>query len=254
MRPQLFWNPRLLCERLATASLRQRRLDRLRKTPAQELSSGHIDTLELLEIASGVGVDVIYDIGGNVGTWTLLAKSVIPGATVEAFEPLPAHCEGFARRCDQLPGVRLHPIALGGENGVTSLRVTNFSDSSSFLRPARAGQEQFGLVERDEVPVTVRRLDDYRVEHGLPLPDLIKLDVQGYELEVLKSAPSCVGHAKAILTEVSFVEYYERQCLFHDVVALLSDFGLHCAAFGYSTPTGRVLAQTDALFIRAGVL
>lgn len=91
MRTALLYNPRQLCERLATASLRKRRLAALRNTPAAGLALGHIDTLELVQLARDAGVSVAYDIGANVGTWSLLAKALMPGAVVHAFEPLPEH-------------------------------------------------------------------------------------------------------------------------------------------------------------------
>ena len=95
MRPSLIWNWRLLCERLALASLRHRRLAKLRNTPARSLSLGHIESLELLELIEDADAKVIYDVGANVGTWTLLAKSIFPASRVEAFEPLPSHHGGF---------------------------------------------------------------------------------------------------------------------------------------------------------------
>src|ERR1035441_7294981 len=101
MRPELLYNLRLVCERLATESVRRRRLARLRNTPARNLSLGHIDSLELLEIIQPAGISVIYDIGANVGTWTLLAKSIITGARVEAFEPLESHHIGFRQNIRQ---------------------------------------------------------------------------------------------------------------------------------------------------------
>jgi len=56
--------------------------------------------------------------------------------------------------------------------------------------------------------------------------------------------------AKAIIAEVSFIEYYERQCLFHDLVAHLAKYELFLRAFGVNTPTGKVVGQTDVLFLR----
>src|SRR6185295_19143894 len=112
-----------------------------------------------------------------------------------------------------------------------------------------ASRVDFQLEEVDQLQIEVRRLDDYRADRGLPLPDLIKLDVQGYELEVLKGAPECLGAVKAVLTEVSFLEYYHGQCLFHEVVAYLAGFDLLVAAFGVNTPTGTVVNQTDVLFM-----
>ena len=91
MRLELLYNARLLCERLAIESVRRRRLAALKGTQAAGLALGHIDTLELVELAGQAGISVIYDIGANVGTWSLLAKSLIPGARIHAFEPLPKH-------------------------------------------------------------------------------------------------------------------------------------------------------------------
>jgi FkbM family methyltransferase len=250
MKLDLLFNPRLLCERLAMVSLQRRRLARLSGTPAQRLSLGHIDSLELLEIARPLGICSIYDIGANVGTWTLLAKAVIPEATLEAFEPLLIHHLGFQKNVQEISGVRLHRLALGAENTTASLRVTDFSDASSLLPLAEASRLHFALKEVETVATIVRRLDDYRKEAALPLPDLIKLDVQGYELEVVRGGEECLRQAKAVITEVSFINYYEGQCFFHELVEFLGGFGLFVTAFGVNTPLGKVVNQTDVLFTR----
>jgi FkbM family methyltransferase len=250
MRFELLYNPRLFCERLAAASLRQRRLAKLRKTMAAELLTGHIDSLELIEIAQPLGINSVYDIGANVGTWALLAKSLLPNASIDGFEPLTSHQERFLKNFKGVEGVALHRVALGAENGVGSLHVTDFSDASSLLPLAEASNSQFGLTEVNLVPTEVRKLDDFRKEFGLPRPDLIKLDVQGYELEVLKGARECLRTTKAVICEVSFLEYYQGQCSFHRLVAFLADYGLYVNAFGVNTPTGRTVHQTDVLFTR----
>lgn len=250
MRLELLWNPRLLCERLAIASQRWRRLGRLRNTPASRLSLGHIDTLELLEIVRDLQVASIYDIGANVGTWTLLAKAIFPAATVDAFEPLAAHLHGFKSNCAPLQGVRLHPIALGPENTTMPLRVTSFSDASSMLPIAQGSVDHFGLAEVDCVPVPVRRLDHYQAEQGLPLPDLIKLDVQGFELAVLSGGSAALEHASALIVEVSFVELYKGQCTFAQVCSFLDGYGFGLHALGATTALGKPMAQADVLFLR----
>jgi FkbM family methyltransferase len=250
MRSQLLYNPRLLLERLAIASLRQRRLAKLRKTIATDLVSGHIDSLELIEIAKELGIDSIYDIGANVGTWALLAKSLIPGARIDGFEPLPIHQERFVKNFVGIAGVNLHSISLGSENDQGSLHVTDFTDATSLLPLANASKSHFGISEVGVIPTEVRKLDDFRKEFGLPLPDLIKLDVQGYELEVLKGARECLHATKAVISEVSFIEYYHGQCLFHELVAFLADYGLYVNAVGVNTHLGRTIDQTDVLFTR----
>ena len=252
MRHALLYNPWLLCERLATESQRRRRLARLKNTPASNLSRGHIDSLELLELLHDADIRVIYDIGANVGTWTLLAKSILPHAHVHAFEPLPKHCDAFSATTSQLDDVVLHRVALGAEEKDAKLLVTDFSDASSILSLTDFGQSAFGIREVEQFPIRTIPLDHYRETHRLSWPDLIKLDVQGYELEVLKGGQECLKAAKAVLSEVSFSEYYAGQCLFHDLANFLADAGLFVRAFGLCTPTGRPVAQTDVLFMRSG--
>lgn len=249
MRPELFYNPRLLCERLAVESINRRRIARLRNTPAKGLSLGHIDSLELLDLVDPANVKVIYDIGANVGTWALLAKAVIPNAQVHAFEPLPKHQEGFVHNVAYLEHVTLHRIALGSENKLATLHVTDFSDASSVLPSAAANQLHFGTREVEQVPVQLHRLDDYRMAQQLGWPDLIKLDVQGYELEALKGGQDCLSSAKAVVVEVSFVEFYEGQALFEDVVRFMAENGFRLHAFSTTTPLGKPIYQTDVLFL-----
>lgn len=250
MRWKLLVSPGLLCERLAYRARQRRRLRQLRGTVAQGLAVGHIDSLELLAAARPLGIGTIYDIGANVGTWTLLAKAVIPEATVHAFEPLAKHCAAFGEKVRGLEGAHLHAVALGAENAPAVLRVTDFSDASSLLPLAAPSRSDFGVEEVERVDVEVRSLDEYRAANDLAFPDLIKLDVQGYELEVLKGATECLQRAKALIVEASFVEYYERQCLFHELVAFLAAAGLFVEAFGEHTPIGLALRQTDVLFLR----
>jgi len=206
VRAALLWNLRLLLERAASASLQRRRTGKLRRSVARGLEYGHLESLELLEIAKPLGIGEIYDIGANVGSWTLLAKAVNPDARIHAFEPLATHADRFERRIAEIRGAQLHRVALGRDNVTARMRVTNHSDSSSLLPVADAGRAHFGLAEVGQTITTVRRLDDYRAERALPLPDLIKLDVQGYELEVLAGGVGTLESAKAIIVEASFTK------------------------------------------------
>jgi FkbM family methyltransferase len=250
MRRQLFYNPRLLCERLATESVGRRRLAELRGTPGANLKSGHIDTLELVKLARHAGIKVVYDIGANAGTFSLLAKSVLGDVQIHAFEPLAEHQAQFVRTFAGDARVILHPVAVGSDNKEGTLHVTEYSDESSLLPPSETGRVHFGTREVNRIPLQIFRLDDYRRAKHLPFPDLIKLDIQGYELEALRGGTECLGSAKAVIAEVSFVEYYEGQCLFHDVVGFLAACQFFVRAFGVNTPTGETLGQTDVLFMR----
>lgn len=250
MRLELLYNPRLLCERLAEISLSARRIAKLRGTVASNLKSGHIDSLELLELLSGDPPAVIYDIGANVGTWTLLAKAVFPSSEIHAFEPLPGHVESFRRNTTNVPDVQLHELCLGASEGELPMKVTDFSDASSLLPLTEVGRRQWNLAQTEEILLRVETLDSWISMNALRTPDLIKLDVQGYELEVLKGSEIALAHTRAVILEASFQNFYEGQCRFDELVSILAKNGLHLHAIGNGTAIGRRLIQSDLLFVR----
>jgi len=251
MRTELFYRPSLALERIALALHRRRRRQRLRGTPAASLGLGEIDSLELLEIARAGSPSVIYDIGANVGTWSLLAKSILPRACIHAFEPLAAPQAAFKARCGTFADIHLHGVALGATAATLELNVLDFPDASSFLAPRPEMLAEFGIKPTERRAVPVFPLDAYRSTHALPPPDLLKLDVQGYELAVLEGATDCLAQARYVLSEVSFREYYAGQPLFHDLAAFLARHGFRLHAFSEPTPVGREIGQTDALFMKS---
>lgn len=254
MRTSLFYDPRVLIERLAVVFHRRRRRRCLRGTPAARLELGHLDSLELLQLLEPAPPAVIYDVGANVGTWTCLAKSLFPASRVECFEPLAVHQPEFRRWTKNLAGVTLHPVALGAAAAALPMNVMDFSDASSLLPPTPAANEAWRIrtVRRETVPVA--SLDHYRREHDLPAPDLFKLDVQGYELAVLQGAEESLRRTRWVLTEVSFREFYRGQPLFNEIAGHLASRGFALCALGINTPLGATLDQTDALFVRPDCL
>jgi FkbM family methyltransferase len=245
MRKELFYNPRLLMERLAEYSLEQRRKSRLKNTVAEKLSTDYIDSLELLELVPPDTVKTIYDIGANIGTWSLLAAAVVRPTQIIAFEPLPLFHERFYQYTKNLP-IQLHKVALGAVPAKLLMNVA--SDSSSLLPLGELQTSYFAVSKQSEMEVEVVNLTEYVQAKQLPLPDLIKLDIQGYELEALKGSVGLLKEAKYILCEVSFVEFYVGQPLYHDIAHFLAQHGFYTMALKRTTHTGTRLYQTDVLF------
>ncbi|HVX01030.1 MAG TPA: FkbM family methyltransferase, partial [Candidatus Babeliaceae bacterium] len=243
--------PFRLIERVALSISRKRRLDKLKHTVAANLKLGHIDSLELLELIKNdtrINSPVIFDIGSNIGTWTLLAKAVFPKATIHAFEPLKHHTAVFNENIRNLEEIYLHEYCIGNENASGMINISSFSDSSSLLEPTQLEYEYFNIKKIGEEKVTIKRLEDLIRENILPMPDVIKLDIQGFELEALKGMGALLRHVKYILCEVSFKKLYHNQALFLDIANYLESFNLYIAAFGNNTPVGAELTQIDVLF------
>jgi FkbM family methyltransferase len=250
----VLFKPYQLIEKLAQRIGKARRLKTLQQTPGRWLKHPHIDSLEFLQIIGNdvaVASPVIFDIGSNVGTWTTLAKSVIPLATIHAFEPLPEHILAFQKNCSALTDVHLHQYCVGAENTTGVINVSSYSDASSILEATSLEYEHFGIKKLKEEQVDIKRLDNLIQTKKLPCPNVIKLDIQGFELEALKGMADYLNSLQYVICEVSFKPYYQNQPLFLDIANYLARYNLQILAFSHNTPTGSELNQIDVLFKQA---
>lgn len=248
MRKELLYNPRLLIERIAEASFDKRRLFKLKGTVASDLTLTHITSMEFIEIAKQSGaIKTVYDLGANVGTWSQLAKAVIPDCSIHAFEPIPIYQDKYVMSIKSLSDVILHKVGVGSENKKEKF---NFSGhSSSFLEISENLLKMFPNEKKTgEFMVDMVRLDDYVAQKAIPMPDLMKLDVEGYELEVLKNAIECMKHCRYIILEVSFLERHIGQPLFHDVIHFMGQQNYGVYSFPYKMHLAQPIMQADILF------
>jgi FkbM family methyltransferase len=161
---------------------------------------------EILEaILPHLGEGVLWDIGANVGLVAMSAKHLRPNATVVAFEPVPylASRAMFHAEINRLD-VQIAPFALGSEAGYADLSVKLKGNSGlSSLRPWR--DVQYETVIRTRVERA-----DRLIEAGIfPCPDVIKIDVEGYEYEVLNGFGEHLTNVKAIIFESDGKQYAE---------------------------------------------
>lgn len=237
-------------ERAGDWAARRKRLHRLSGTCAASLETGHIDSLELLDLAASRGVQAhtIFDIGANVGTWSRLAHAIFPAASIHAFEPLDAHLSLLRETAREIPQLEIHPVALGARGGHADIHVTSFSDASSLLPLTPKASSDWKIEETGMVSVPMCRLDDYITTEKLAYPDLLKLDVQGYETEVLTGSPETLKQAQAIICEISFQEFYEDQKPLHVLLEMLDQHGFSIRGFGRGIRPGLPTAQIDVMF------
>ena len=138
--------------------------------------------------------EVLYDIGANVGVFSLLAaKRCENDITVVAFEPAYA---SYARLCDNILLNRCEaaiipvPLVLSSSNGLVGFtyRSREPGESRHRLREAWRARRQRKPGARYEQPSLATKLDDVIQRYGLPVPHHIKVDVDGWELHVLEGA------------------------------------------------------------------
>jgi FkbM family methyltransferase len=152
-------------------------------------------------VVEGLGSgDVFYDIGANVGFFSLLASRVVgPTGTVVALEPHP-DVEAAMRANLERNGavnVRSYQLAAASSTGRLGFAESAHPGGGS-LESTGAPLDTVGHLEVDAV-----RLDDLVARDALPPPTLIKLDIESGELEALRGAAAVVRSARpAILVEL----------------------------------------------------
>lgn len=197
-------------------------------------------------------VATVLDIGANRGQFAIYACGRFPGAMMHCFEPIP---EARAKLESILPSNRdisVHGVALSAKPGVIDFYVTADDDSSSIFpaSEAQVGMHPGARFERT-VSVNAVRLDDQLAHLELGRPVLMKIDVQGAELEALKGGTATLSRTDYVLVECSFVELYDGQALAEEVFSFLESRSFDLVGLFSPTVVNGRLVQADALFTRS---
>jgi FkbM family methyltransferase len=203
--------------------------------------------------ADGIRPRTIVDGGANIGQFARAAVETFPGARLIAFEPLEDLVAELRANLLDCARVTVHATALGRRDGTVAIHRNAYSPASSILSLRSAARESFPeVVEAEVVEVPIGRLDTLLENEPLEPPALLKLDLQGFELEALHGAGELLHRFDYALVETSFTSIYESEPLFGDVHAFMAaaGFGLRRPAAVLEDARG-VIAQMDALFARS---
>jgi FkbM family methyltransferase len=194
--------------------------------------------------AAGFAPATVYDIGAHRGGWSRLAAEVFPTATFILFEANSDNAAYFQS------GRRHFIVALSDADGAGTLFLPRAADTSGASLYVENSVHYAGenLVARS---VPTARLDTLVARHGLPPADLIKLDVQGAELDVMAGGGDALGHCSALIAELSFATYNEGAPLVADAMAAIARHDLRCIDICelHRSPAGTVL-QADFVFAK----
>jgi len=167
---------------------------------------------------------VALDIGANEGDWTAAALAAFPGLQVLAIEPAPAPREILQRRFAGEAAVTIDPRAVSDTAGTATFHATRASVFGSLLAPAASLDEMYGAPTEvlDAFDVETATLDEIVGERPV---SLVKLDVQGGELAVLRGGPRTLQRAQALIVEVLFKHHYDGDATFPELHAALTELG-----------------------------
>jgi FkbM family methyltransferase len=194
--------------------------------------------------------DVILEAGGFDGSDTVGLSTLVPLGKVITFEPNPPRYAELVEKSKNLSNVNAYPFALGEKNGTITFYVCYgaqydpiYEGASSALPPSDSMVINY-QGPRIEVPCYV--LDDWCKENNQSKIDFMWLDLEGYELQVLKNSPQILRTVKAIYVETNFYEFRKGMTLYHDLHGFLESKGFCLLSHGYYKGY-----QGNAIFVRS---
>lgn len=212
----------------------------------------HAERLQLLK-KNGFQPKVVYDIGAFKGRWTSEVQKIFDQAQFFLFEAN----ENFKPFLHDLK-VPFFCALLGDQEGLVTFYVNNTTGDSVFREQTKFYQD--GKCDEKQVQMTT--LNALVQEHGLPLPELIKMDVQGAEMLIIQGSPSIICNAEVVILETKILEYNKEAPLVYEMIALMHELGyrildvleLHYLPTEELNEVDLLFVKNDSPLIKRGIL
>ena len=193
----------------------------------------------------------VIDVGASRGQFALVARRRFPEASIVCIEPLPKPRAALERCLNGAPRLTVVAAAATTTSGEAEFTVSRADDSSSLLPITDLQVNTFpGTDPVAKVTVRTARLDEVVAAGEIRRPALLKVDVQGSELDALQGAGEVLDEVDTVLVECSFVEFYRGQAHADDVVRFLHDRGFRLEGIRPGHLDKGSATQADLLFER----
>jgi FkbM family methyltransferase len=216
--------------------------------------------LHLGELLNHLGIDCVLDVGANVGQYhDFLRNKVLFEGPIVSFEPVSRHVALMKQRAHEDPLWHIEPYALGAREGSLDINVMVSDQFSSFLEPDNSRIHEFeglNVPSRTET-VAVKTVDavlpELRARLGFKRPYL-KLDTQGFDLEVLEGARQSLGVIPALQSEASVIGIYKGMPGYVETIRYLGDKGFDITGlYPVSRDRSLRLIEFDCVMINRSV-
>jgi FkbM family methyltransferase len=188
----------------------------------------------------------IFDVGANEGQSIRRFRHYFDRPFIHSFEPSPTTFAKLRENTVRVMDLRLSNVALGSRPGAADLIENTHSDMSSLLE---LGPDAFGQ-EKSACRVPVTTLDEYCANYAVKRIDILKVDTQGFDLEVLKGGQELMAarRIRLIYLEIIFSKMYKNLPRLDEIYAFLVDRHFELVSFYQFYHQNERAGWTDALF------
>lgn len=164
---------------------------------------------ELLPLIDEIrNVKTLIDIGSNKGQFSILLRDFFPNIKIYSFDPIKEEID-IQKKIHLKKNIKFYNFALGNKDKKVFLNITSRIDSSSILIPTIKNDIRYKTIEKRLIQL--KKLDDLIRGNKIKKSIVMKLDVQGYELEVLYGAKNFLKYVDYLILEISFQKIYKSQ-------------------------------------------
>lgn len=210
----------------------------------------------LKQVFARYGIDTVIDVGANKGQFHDLVRNDVGfRGRIHSFEPVSTYAEGLRRKSVTDTAWKIHPYALGSAPGTAEINVTLSPGLNSFLAPRTDVVTGFwtdnsvSCVEK----VAIRTLGEVLAEEGIDCSRqgvYLKLDTQGFDLEVIKGAGKSINGIRGLQTEASIRPIYHGMPTYSETLQKLNELGFALSGmFPVTSDESLRLVELDFVFI-----
>ncbi len=197
-------------------------------------------------------IETVIDIGANIGQYAMELRANGFKGRIISFEPILEAYTVLKKNSQKDPEwIVPERMAIGNKDSEIEMNFSANSVSSSILpiKESHVKAAPESVYVRKEI-VSIRRLDSVAERLDLKSNIYLKVDVQGYELDVLKGASTLLKKTKGLQLELSLVELYEGQILMGDMLRYVESLGFKLSALFpvFIDESSSRLLQVDGVF------
>jgi FkbM family methyltransferase len=232
----------------------------LRRVGYQAIASEALATfnlsLHLKKLITSQAIDTVWDVGANRGQfYQFLRGQVGYSGVVLSFEPISALHDALKQQSQTDGNWHVFPFALGEVEQEREINVMTGNEMSSFLQPDDSHTQRFrnsNTIKKTEV-VQIKRLDDVYQELKATYSaerSYLKLDTQGFDLEILKGGQNILGELVALQTEAVVLPLYKDMPDYRETIAYLTGKGFELSGVFPITQDERLrLIEFDCIMV-----